>query len=781
MKKISSYYPIIIIGFISIAICMLLHVWGVFSIIEIELYDLRFKINGPKQDFEPKVVLVEINDESFRLIPESYPYPRGKIWSKVIRNLTKAGAKVIAFDIQFDKKDPTTKTIVNNVDEGCVNCSFKDGDIEFYNAIKYANENNTKIVLASKIGYEQNRKPSPYYIVKPTDKILLANPYIGFVDHEVDEIDNVSRRYTIFNSLPGDTVKYNSFAIQCALCYYDIDLNSPVIQNIKTNKISIGNLEISPFRKEASFLVDYYGPVSNVWGTFPVYSVSDIVDDSSYDLEKIEEDNDWIDMYINSEHYLYSRFGESKSPFKDKIVIVGSSLKEDQDFKETPFFSYMEMENPMPGMEFHANATQQLLDGNYLYVPTKTLNLTNQSFIYHFSMIIFLVILILFISTKFELLSSVLMLSSIIILWFSCSMGAFFGDQLWIFKVLSNSPLNTTDNKILIPVFFPIATTIITYGINLTYKLILESNNKKFLKQSFGAYISPDLIDQMFEEKREPKLGGNPGYHTMLFSDIASFSTFSEKLEAESLLILLNQYLTAMTNILIANKGTLDKYIGDAIVAFYGAPIEIENHEYKACITALEMNKQLEHLRDKWKSEGEKWPKIVHIMQHRIGINAGNIVVGNMGSEMKLNYTMTGDQVNLTARLESSAKQLGITIQVGENIYNKVKDRFIFRDLGEIIVKGKSKSVNVYELICNVDEKNENISKLLEEFHKGLSFYHKQKWDKAIECFSKSNNFEEKYEGRKTNPSLVFIERSENFKENPPDKDWDGVYALHNK
>ena len=389
--------------------------------------------------------------------------------------------------------------------------------------------------------------------------------------------------------------------------------------------------------------------------------------------------------------------------------------------------------------------------------------------------------IILYISTKFELLSSILMLSSIIILWFSYSMGAFFGDQLWIFKVLSNSPLNTTDNKILIPVFFPIATTIITYGINLTYKLILESNNKKFLKQSFGAYISPDLIDQMFDEKREPKLGGNPGYHTMLFSDIASFSTFSEKLDAESLLTLLNQYLTAMTNILIENKGTLDKYIGDAIVAFYGAPIEIENHEYKACITALEMNKQLENLRAKWKKEGKKWPNIVHAMQHRIGINAGNIVVGNMGSEMKLNYTMTGDQVNLTARLESSAKQLGITIQVGENIYNKVKDKFIFRDLGQIIVKGKSKSVNVYELICNVDEENENISKLLKEFHKGLRFYQKQKWDKAIECFSKSNNFEEKYEGRKTNPSLVFIERSKDFKENPPAKDWDGVYALHSK
>ncbi|MBI65806.1 MAG: hypothetical protein CMG64_05905 [Candidatus Marinimicrobia bacterium] len=780
MKKIKDYYPVILIGFFSVLILLSLHFFGIFSIIETKLYDLRFQINGPKKNFESQVVLVEINDESYRLIPESYPYPRGEIWARAIRNLTDAKAKVIAFDIQFDSKDHTTQTIINNLDSECQDCSFKDGDVELNKAIEYAHDNNTKIVLASKIGYEQTRIP-PYYIVKPTQKIMDANPYIGFVDHEVDEIDNVSRRYTIFNSIPADTLKYNSFAVQCALCYYDIDLDSPVVQNIEENTISIGDLEMKPFRKEASFLVDYYGPVSNVWGTFPVYSLSSVIDNNDYDLKDYDEDNDWMDMYVNDDHFLYSRFGEDKSPFKNKIVVIGSSLKEDQDFKETPFFSFMGIENPMPGMEFHANAIQQLIDNNYLHVPTKTLNLTNQSFIYHIFIIIFLVILILFISTKFELLSGILIMISIISLWFSYSMGVFFGDQFWIFKILLDYPLNVNDNKVLIPVFFPIATIVITYGMNLSYKLIVESNNKKFLKESFGAYISTDLIDQMYEEKREPKLGGNPGYHTMLFSDIASFSTFSEKLEAELLLALLNQYLTAMTNILIDNKGTLDKYIGDAIVAFYGAPIEIENHEYRACKTALEMNKELDKLRKKWKKEGDKWPIIVQQMQHRIGINAGNIVVGNMGSEMKLNYTMTGDQVNLTARLESSAKQLGITVQVGENIYNKVKDQFIFRNLGKIIVVGRNQSINVYELMCNIEDIDNNIKKLLAEFHKGLDFYHNQEWDEAIKCFSRANDFEEKYDGRKTNPSLVFIERSEKFKDNPPDKDWDGVYALESK
>ena len=190
---------------------------------------------------------------------------------------------------------------------------------------------------------------------------------------------------------------------------------------------------------------------------------------------------------------------------------------------------------------------------------------------------------------------------------------------------------------------------------------------------------------------------------------------------------------------------------------------------------------QLDNLRRKWKLEGDKWPKIVHNMQHRIGINAGNIVVGNMGSEMKLNYTMTGDQVNLTARLESSAKQLGIAIQVGENIYNKVKNKFIFRDLGKIIVVGRDQSINVYELICNLDESTSDIENLLNIFHKGLNFYNNQEWDNAIECFIESNKFEFRDENRKTNPSLVFIERCRNYKINPPNDDWDGSFALQNK
>ncbi|SVE37707.1 uncharacterized protein METZ01_LOCUS490561, partial [marine metagenome] len=236
-----------------------------------------------------------------------------------------------------------------------------------------------------------------------------------------------------------------------------------------------------------------------------------------------------------------------------------------------------------------------------------------------------------------------------------------------------------------------------------------EGQDKKFLKNTFGNYISAELVDQMYESKEIPELGGEEGYHSLIYSDIASFSSFSEKLTPTQLVELLNEYLTGMTDIILSNKGTIDKYIGDAIMAFYGAPLKLENHESKAVKSVIEMNKKLEDLRQKWNNEGEKWPNSVKSMKHRIGINTGDLVTGNMGSELQMNYTCMGDTVNLGARLESGAKQWGIDTQVSETVYKKTKDDFIYRELGAIRVKGKAKPVNVYELICEKGKEFKNL------------------------------------------------------------------------
>ena len=327
----------------------------------------------------------------------------------------------------------------------------------------------------------------------------------------------------------------------------------------------------------------------------------------------------------------------------------------------------------------------------------------------------------------------------------------------------------------------PLSTMAIGYLGITVYNYIQEEKNKQFLKESFGTYVSPELIDQMYESGEEPSLGGEEGYHTAFFTDIQSFSAFSEILTASELVFLLNQYLTDMTDVLLENNGTLDKYIGDAIVAFYGAPIEIKDHEYLSCITAIKMQESLDLLRQSWQAEGDRWPEIVHHMQNRIGISSGQMVTGNMGSASRMNYTMMGDNVNTAARLESSAKQYGVYIQIANSTYEPVKDRMVVRDLDNVRVMGKNEPVKVWELISEVGKEPEKYKKILPAYHEALDLYKNQEWEKAIEAFKASDSLEDMFSGRKTNPSRIYIPRCEHFMANPPGDDWDGVWTLTSK
>ena len=338
-----------------------------------------------------------------------------------------------------------------------------------------------------------------------------------------------------------------------------------------------------------------------------------------------------------------------------------------------------------------------------------------------------------------------------------------------------------TSQQVWLDMVGPLSTLAIGYLGITVYNYIQEEKNKNFLKESFGTYVSPELIDQMYDSGEEPSLGGEEGYHTAFFTDIQSFSAFSEKLTASELVALLNQYLTDMTDVLLENNGTLDKYIGDAIVAFYGAPIEVDDHEMWACRTAIKMQDNLELLRQGWQAEGDRWPEIVHNMQNRIGISSGQMVTGNMGSEARMNYTMMGDNVNTAARLESSAKQYGIYIQIADSTYQPVKDKVVVRDLDNVRVMGKNEPVKVWELISEVGQEPEQYKKILPAYHEALDLYKNQEWAKAIEAFKASDALEDMFGGRKTNPSRIYIPRCEHYLDNSPGDDWDGVWTLTSK
>ena len=750
--------------------------------------------NG-KWDEGLDVVLVEIDDESFRLINEPMPYSRGSVWSRAIRNLADAGASVITLDLVFDKPDHQTTNIKNYIREQEIeNVTVKEGDKILIEAIDYAASKGTKVILSGAKKIEPSRVP-PEYLLEPTDELMRdgKKPRFGLVDIETDS-DGFYRRYGMFYPIMGHDVPYYTLGINTVLSHLGIE-EKPEYQLDKENYLTeIGPLKIPFYSGINNFLLNYSGPFSGEYKTFNRYSLSNIIDTQDYNVGKSEYDADFgEDIYFEDQNFMdryidpiMAPIFEAQgfiNPFKGKIIVIGTSLAEDQDIKPTPYLTYGDKDFLMPGLEIHANAIQQILNSDYFNMPFGTLEYGRSNKNEHLLIIFILVLVTLILVSKAPPLWGFMIVFVGVIGWVSYAMGAFFSDQLWLYKLIVGEAINKPEVSAssIVPILFPASAILFPFGINLTYKLFTEGKDKAYLKASFGNYVSPELIDQMFESGEAPTLGGEEGYNTAFFSDIASFSTFSEKLTAPDLVELLNEYLNAMTNILLDNKGTLDKYIGDAIIAFYGAPVEIKDHEYLACLTCCQMNEKLEELRLKWKSEGDRWPEVVHNMRHRIGVNCGSLVTGNMGSQMRMNYTMMGDTVNLTARLESGAKQYGIETQVGSKIYESVKDKFTFRMLDYAIVKGRTEPERTYELISEKGKEPEIYKEILPLWDKAIELYTNQEWDEAIKTFKKCDKLEEDYIGRPTTPCKFYISRCEEFKENSPGKGWSGAYQLTSK
>ncbi|MCI5601682.1 MAG: adenylate/guanylate cyclase domain-containing protein [Hallerella sp.] len=335
-------------------------------------------------------------------------------------------------------------------------------------------------------------------------------------------------------------------------------------------------------------------------------------------------------------------------------------------------------------------------------------------------------------------------------------------------------------------------------------RFYFENRDKNFLDKSFKQYVSNELIDQMLNREELPKLGGEKKYLTAYFTDIQGFSSFSEQIgDPEKLVVLLNSYLTAMTNIIKEeNQGTLDKYEGDAIIAFFGAPTPLQNQRRHAILSAISMQKKQKLLREKWKAEMESgkdfWPESVYKMHTRIGINSGEIVVGNMGSETRKNYTMMGDSVNLASRLESIGKQYGVYILVSEEVLTGTHDpedktdyrgEFVVRPIDKLRVVGKTEPVQVYEILGEKTDADAGALTLLSTlWQKAQAFYFAEKWDDAIAVFEETKllepHLQSKDPGARPTPSEVFIARCFEYKMNPPEgngKKWDGVYVAKNK
>ena len=822
-----------------------LHWTGVFDFLELKTYDYRFHtVRGPLTGWRASdstiinmgtdVVLVEVDDEAWRILKDNkvpWPYPRGDIWARAVDNISKAGAKVIAFDIQFDSPDARSeylRSVSGNLPSDFQQYLPGHGDILLAESIQNAQDNGTKVVMDVKMVREPTRIP-PSYIAYPVPEIMDVNPETGLINDMLDT-DGFSRQYSIAGYMEHEPdIAYLTLGVKCVKAFLDIPDDAVPTFNADNLSWNFGVLNITSYGRTNNFLVNYYGPPSGYkipghknlkpWGTFPRYSLSQILDTQDYDLP---EDLDWMSQFIPGEipdwilsiedeaerndmmamMGLGADFDITQSPFYNKIVILGVAIEVLHDVKSTPFYNYMDLSQLTPGMETHANAIQTILHENYIKVfGGKTTRYMVEGAPYpmvNFLLIFCLCTLAYILLTKIELhpiVAGIIIFSEGLV-YYAFAMGMFANDNWWFWKstVASLLPgglhekyydqlqvvLPGPGESYMMPIVAPLAGLVLTYASNIIFQFLHEQQDKKFLRETFGTYIAPKVLDKMYEEKQAPKLGGVEGHHTAFFSDIQNFSTFSEALEPTRMVALMNEYLTVMSQVILDNEGTLDKYIGDAIVAFYGAPAPVENHEKKSCTTALLMEDALEDLRQKWRREND-WPDIVYSMQHRIGLNCGKMVTGNMGSEMRMNYTMMGDTVNLAARLESSAKQYGVYNFVGENIYEETKDEFIFRFLDFVQVKGKNIPVKVYELVSAKDNADNHTVNLIKVFEEGLDHYYQQQWDKALAHFKKAEGMEDHFTSRNTTPSAVFIERCTMFKDNPPGKDWDGVWTMTSK
>ncbi len=428
------------------------------------------------------------------------------------------------------------------------------------------------------------------------------------------------------------------------------------------------------------------------------------------------------------------RSEKSLEQFRDKIVLVGSEAADLHD----EYFVPSSEGRPVSGVEIHANVVESVL-------KNKTLHEVNNP------RIIFLIFLAIAVVAAFSV--------SYLKLRFALPL---FLPYLIIYLIIA--AIFFSEGKIL-PIFYPLLVFILVYGLGVILRYFLIREEKRKLKKYFSLYVAKDVVNEILAHPEKVKLGGETKNLTILFSDIRGFTSVSEKMDAQGLVGLLNKYLTAMADIILENHGVVDKFIGDAIMAFWGAPLPHKNHAIAAVRTALLMSRKLKEKNEEWKKLN--YPEI----KIGIGLNTGEAVVGNIGSDDRFDYTVIGDNVNLASRLESLTKFYGVGIIISGSTAEAVRDKFVLRQIDRVAVKGKMQGVKIYEVLGFIGEK-ESYKNLLHRFEHGFELYLEKDWAAAKTIFE-----EILIEFPDDGPSRVLKERLEEFIASPS-ADFDGIYHL---
>lgn len=732
--------------------------------IEQRSLDLRFELRGQRQH-DDRVVIVGIDEKTQQAIG-SFPFPRNR-YAALVDRLSAGGAHVIAFDATFPLPESNSavqalEALQQGLGPGPPPLVLKrilelkgasDQDAILAESLK---RSGTVILGHVFLDREQAMANDPkvaedYFNIvwaKVLPQVLKVKSKNGrefdlrkaWLEHggtveagveaNISKLAESAASYGFININPDPdgtlrhallVVRYRdqdffpSLPLQAIREYEKIpdqDIKAFISEN-GLERIEFGRHLIERCR-DGTALINYVGP----YGTYAHYSMSDV-----------------ISGVVPSE------------TFKDKIVLMGATAIGIGDLRNTPF---QNSGTPYMGVEVHANIIDNLLHSGETGRGFLRRSFREEAIDVGFILLFGLAFGFWFSRVKplYSTISLVLTLAAFA--GFVYSSFSHWGQ--WLSFVI------------------PAGTLAANYAAITSFRMVFEEREKRKIRKTFSQYLSPGVIALIEKDPRKYiRPGGETKELTVMFSDIRDFTTLSEGLTADELVHLLNEYLGAMTDTLFRNLGTLDKYIGDAIMAFWGSPYPQEDHALSACKCALEMVRGLEQLNKKWQEEGRRQIAI------GVGLNTGSVNVGNMGSSKRLAWTVMGDNVNLASRLEGLTRLYNVKIVIGEGTWRQVEKDFFCRELDRIRVKGKLQPVNIYELmdVAGAESKYET---LLAGFDHAMRTYREQKWSESAILFGRLGEaFPE------DGPTQVFLKRAREFAETPPPPGWDGVYVMKSK
>ena len=680
----------------------------------------RGPVNIPKDSLD--VIIVSISDKSETTVPERFPFPRS-YYARAVHNLNRAGVKAIGIDLTFEQPDTRGP----------------HHDDELFNVIRqYRN-----VVVAGKTDLRREEATVQRDDENFHSIFFPADSAVGSV-FVPNDIDGVYRRYMPYAKRPEREVYLPSFSF--AVLNKALGLPSQICVENHSREFVLGDRRM-PKYDDVSVLVNYYGPAGKM---FKELDIVNVLDDEEFQTNEERELRTSINMFDDPDFGLMH-----DGTFKDKIVLIGPYFSESKDlFNVSVSEEGMSDRNQMYGVELHANVLQSLLHQKYIGpVPPLIESL----------MIVILSLAIFFIVTWLKMMKTPYA--------FLVEIGAVAFVAIVMYGILQFFYYMFVSHNMLVPVVSPVAAVVLNYIGSAVYQYLTERKQKTMIKGMFSQYLNPSVVNELIAHPEKLRLGGEKKELTVFFSDIASFTNFSEKLDAVELVHLLNEYLSAMTDIILKHDGMLDKYVGDAVMAIWGAPIPLENSALNACRAALQMQKKTQEISERWINEGK--PNLIV----RMGLNTDEMVVGNVGGAGRFDYTVIGDAVNLGSRLEGANKTYGTHILISERAYDLVKEQLLCRELDLLIVKGKSKPIRVFELIAERSEEiDPNKLRLIDLYNTGLTLYRERRFSEAMHSFYDAMEIV-----HDDGPSQLYFSRAEKYMKNPPPADWSGVFEMKTK